>query len=47
MKLAIPVKTNKENPAISPLFGKAKWFAFVDIDVKLISNKIYVMVELK
>jgi predicted Fe-Mo cluster-binding NifX family protein len=30
MKLAIPVKTNKENPALSPLFGKAKYFAFVD-----------------
>ena len=35
MKLAIPVKTNKENPAISPLFGKAKWFAFVNIDGKI------------
>ena len=30
MKIAIPVKTNKENPAISPLFGKAKWFAFIE-----------------
>jgi len=30
MKLAIPVKTNRENPAVSPLFGKAKWFAIVD-----------------
>jgi predicted Fe-Mo cluster-binding NifX family protein len=30
MNIAIPVKTNKENPAVSPLFGKAKWFAFVD-----------------
>lgn len=28
--IAIPVKTNKQNPALSPLFGKAKWFAFVD-----------------
>lgn len=28
--IAIPVKTNKENPAVSTLFGKAKWFAFVD-----------------
>lgn len=25
-----PVKTNKENSAISPLFGKAKYFAFYD-----------------
>jgi len=30
MKIAIPVKTNKENPAVTPLFGKAKWFAFVE-----------------
>ncbi len=30
MKIAIPVKTNKENPAVAPLFGKAKWFALVE-----------------
>ncbi len=30
--IAIPVKTNKENPAVTTLFGKAKWFAFVDGD---------------
>ena len=30
MKLAIPIKMNKENSAIAPLFGKAKWFAIVD-----------------
>ena len=30
MKVAIPVKTNQENPIVSPLFGKAKWFAFVE-----------------
>lgn len=30
--IAIPVKMNKENPAISTLFGKSKWFAFVDKD---------------
>jgi predicted Fe-Mo cluster-binding NifX family protein len=30
MKIAIPVKMNKENPAIAPLFGKAKWFAIVE-----------------
>ena len=29
MKTAIPVKANKENPAVAPLFGKAKWFAVV------------------
>ncbi|WP_309496112.1 NifB/NifX family molybdenum-iron cluster-binding protein [Sulfurovum sp.] len=30
MKIAIPVKINKKNPAVAPLFGKAKWFAFMD-----------------
>jgi len=39
MKLAIPVKMNKENPAIAPLFGKAKWFAIVqDEEVIIIPN---------
>ena len=27
--IAIPLKQNKENSALAPLFGKAKWFAFV------------------
>ena len=27
--IAIPVKTNKENTAVSTLFGKAKYFAFI------------------
>lgn len=30
--IAVPVKTNKENPAVTTLFGKAKWFAIVDND---------------
>ena len=30
MKLAIPLKMNKEDSAIAPLFGKAKWFAIVE-----------------
>lgn len=30
MRVAIPVKTDGENPAVSPLFGKAKWFAIVE-----------------
>jgi len=30
MKIAIPIKANKENSAVAPLFGKAKWFAFVE-----------------
>jgi len=29
MKLAIPVKMNKLNSPVAPLFGKAKWFAIV------------------
>jgi len=28
--IAVPIKTNKENPVVSTLFGKSKWFAFVD-----------------
>ena len=32
MKIAIPVKTSNDDPAVSPLFGKAKFFAFVDGD---------------
>lgn len=30
MKIAIPVKMNKDNPPIAPLFGKAKWFALIE-----------------
>jgi len=30
MKIAIPVKMNKENTPLAPLFGKAKWFAMVE-----------------
>jgi len=30
MKIAIPVKSNRENPPLAPLFGKAKWFAIVE-----------------
>ena len=30
MKIAIPIKLNRENPPLSPLFGKAKWFAIVE-----------------
>jgi len=28
--IAIPLKLNRENSAVAPLFGKAKWFAFVE-----------------
>jgi predicted Fe-Mo cluster-binding NifX family protein len=30
--IAVPVKTNKENPVVTTLFGKAKWFAFIGDD---------------
>lgn len=30
MKLAVPVKMNTKNPAVAPLFGKAKWFALIE-----------------
>lgn len=38
MKIAIPVKMNKENTAIAPLFGKAKWFAIIE-DEKILIEK--------
>ncbi|WP_457596692.1 NifB/NifX family molybdenum-iron cluster-binding protein [Hydrogenimonas sp.] len=28
--VAMPVKMNKENPPLTTVFGKAKWFAFAD-----------------
>ena len=38
--IAIAVKTNKENPAVSTLFGKSKWFAFIDGDeISIEANK--------
>jgi len=40
MKLAIPIKMNKENSAVAPLFGKAKWFAIVEKgEVSIIPNR--------
>ncbi len=39
MKVAMPVKMNKSDSAISPLFGHAKWFAFVeDGEVQILPN---------
>jgi len=39
MRLAIPVKTKKDNSAVAPLFGKAKWFAIItDNEVNIIPN---------
>lgn len=33
--IAMPIKTNHQNSALAPLFGKAKFFAFVDNDGKI------------
>ncbi len=42
MKIAIPVKMNNENPAIAPLFGKAKWFAIIENNqVTIIENEVH------
>ena len=30
MLIAMPVKMNKQNPPLTTVFGKAKWFAFAD-----------------
>ena len=39
MKIAIPVKMNKENAPVAPLFGKAKWFAIVeDGQINIVAN---------
>jgi predicted Fe-Mo cluster-binding NifX family protein len=38
MKIAIPVKMNKDNSAIAPLFGKAKWFAIIEDDKIMIEK---------
>ncbi|AXX95007.1 NifB/NifX family molybdenum-iron cluster-binding protein [Arcobacter ellisii] len=38
--IAIPVKTNKENTAVSTLFGKAKYFAFIEINkIEILKNE--------
>ncbi len=39
MKIAIPVKRNKESTDLAPLFGKAKWIAFVeDGNINIVPN---------
>lgn len=39
LMIVIPVKTDKQNSAVSPLFGKAKWFALVkDSGVEMVKN---------
>jgi predicted Fe-Mo cluster-binding NifX family protein len=38
--IAIPVKTNKENTAVSTLFGKAKYFAFIQNNkIEIVKNE--------
>ncbi|WP_297524757.1 NifB/NifX family molybdenum-iron cluster-binding protein [Sulfurovum sp.] len=37
--IAVPIKLNKENSAVAPLFGKAKWFAFISEDGEIIIEK--------
>ena len=38
--IAIPVKTNKENTAVSTLFGKAKYFAFIENNkIEIVKNE--------
>lgn len=38
--IAIPVKTNKENTAVSTLFGKAKYFALINNNhIEIIKNE--------
>ncbi len=36
--LAVAVKTDKDNTAVSPLFGKAKYFAFYDGETIMIEK---------
>jgi len=39
MKIAVPVKMKSENPAVAPLFGKAKWFAFIENEkIEIVPN---------
>ncbi len=33
--IAVPIKQNKEDSAVAPLFGKAKYYAFVSDDGKI------------
>lgn len=41
MKIAIPVKMNKVDTAIAPLFGKAKWFAIVEnAQISIVQNPV-------
>lgn len=39
--IALPIKSDKEESALAPLFGKAKWFAFVREDgtISIMANQ--------
>ena len=37
--IAAPIKTDKYDAAVAPLFGKAKWFAFIDKNDDVIIEK--------
>ena len=39
MLIAIPIKMNKKDAAVAPLFGKAKWFALIkDAEITIEAN---------
>jgi len=39
MLIAIPIKMNKKDAAVAPLFGKAKWFALIkDAEITIEPN---------
>jgi predicted Fe-Mo cluster-binding NifX family protein len=41
MKIAVPVKMNKKDSAVAPLFGKAKWFALIDGEnIDILPNEV-------
>jgi predicted Fe-Mo cluster-binding NifX family protein len=37
--IAVPIKLNKQDSAVAPLFGKAKWFAFVSEEGEITIEK--------
>ncbi len=37
--IAVPIKLNKEDSAVAPLFGKAKWFAFANEEGEITIEK--------
>jgi len=37
--IAVPIKLNKQDSAVAPLFGKAKWFAFASEEGEITIEK--------